>query len=977
MALVLCGAAVFAATAGVPAGAQTVIDYTDGQTRNAGIFAPGPGGLTLNAGAGVNATDASAFAGATGEVVKTGAGRLKITARNDGTDAAGAGGWNWTSMRVAEGKLDFSNGVSGSSGIGHLTATIGKTIQIDAGATLVMDAYEQNNGRFAGAGTLAIGSGGQARSANIVGAMTSDMSGHIGAHIDASDTTSTATNRAPAGGSAIFYIIDGHRLNFSGTSSDVSIDLGTSGTLGNTIALNGAVLGEVRGRTGRNTSYVGLEALRLVKTNDTALIEGDSRVASFHSKGTIDLGNNKLTVFDDQPAASSGVVASAIGEAGTGVLKGGAGAVLRKTGQSKLTFNLGDASAFLGAVEVAGGEVTIAAPVLADDNTLTVTSEGGRTGRVNVTTNERVGAILGDAGQIDVASTKTLQVGGTATDRGSNTFAGVLSGAGNVEFLGTHDTTVLTGTSTLTGTMAVTAGKVVVKGTLPAAVTVGDGGTVSGNGTVGAVNVASGGTLSVSNTGGPLRTGNVTLAAGSTFEVQLDANVAVASDVISTTGTIALNGANLHLGNAGSTAVAPSLGFGIASTGGISGSFGQVTDDYAFFDAAVQYGTNSVSLQMNRNQVSLGSMAGTENQRAAAKGLDGLPVNDPLVVAVLGLSGTQAQTAYDDLSGEVHADVQGRSVQGAGRIGDAVLDHLGQITGEAAQSGGGDDLSISSQGTGIGTAPRFWGDVFAIGNRQSRNDGFAAASSGSFGFVGGRDLEPEGPWTLGVLFGASRTATSMSDRASDSTSDNAALGVYGTRSFGDFGVAFGVLHDIGRTDATRRVTVGGLNQTLRASYSTNTTLAFAEVNTKVATGFGNLTPFLRLTHARVNSGAFVETGGAAALTRASQTGTATFARLGVKGTANLSVAARPAVLSATLGYQEMVSGSFGNSLHGFAAGGSVFSVGAGAGAAEKVELDLGLTLALTETADINLTYVASRSSGVNNQEVGLDLKVSF
>lgn len=968
LAMTLCEAAAFVWISGVPAGAQTVIDYTDGQTRNVGVFTPGTGSLTLNTAAGVTAIDASVFAGATGDVVKTGAGRLALTARNSGVDAAGAGAWDWTTFRIAEGKLAMTNGSGGPLTLG---VTRGKTVQIDAGATLVLDLYQSNSGRFTGSGTFAIST-----STAVLGAATSTFSGHIGAHIAASDTTSTAASRAPGGSAAFFYILDGHRLNFSGTSSDVVFNLGLSDGVGSTVALDGAVLGEVVGRTGRGAGYVDLQALQLRQANDQALIEGDSRIASISSIGLVDLGAHTLTIFDDQPVLGAGVVASNLGVAGAGVLTGAAGSVLRKTGQSSLTFNLGDSSAFLGAVEVAGGIVTIARPVLADDNTLTITTEGGRTGRVNITSDDRVGAIRGDAGELGIASTRTLQVGGTATDRGTNTFAGILSGSGNLEFLGTHNTTVLTGNSTLTGSVAVNAGEVVVNGTLPAAMTVGHGGTLTGNGTVGAVNVTAGGTLLVSNTGGPLRTGNVVLDYGSMFEVTLDPNVTSATDVINATGTIALNGAALHLGNVGNTAVAPNLAFGITSAGGISGTFGQVTDDYAFFDAAVLYGANSVSLQMNRNQVSLGAMAGTDNQRAAATGLDGLPVHGDLVATVLGLSETEAQAAYDSLSGEVHADAQGRAVKGASMIGNVVLDHLGQIAADAPQSGG-NDVNISSRGTGIGAAPRFWGQILVRDNRQSRDAGFAAAASGTFGVIGGMDFASEGPWTLGVLFGASHTTTSMSDRTSDSTSDNAALGVYGTRSFGNVGVALGVLHDMGRIDATRQVTVGGLNQTLSASYSTDTTLAFAEVNTKITTRFGNLTPFLRMTHAQINSGAFTETGGSAALTRADQTDTAMLAKLGVNGTASLTVAARPAVLSATISYQDTISGSFGQSLHGFAAGGNPFSVGAGAGTAEQVALDLGMTVALTDSADLSVNYAATRSSGVNNQEVGLNLKVRF
>ncbi len=357
----------------LPAFGQTVIDYTNGQTRNVGIFTPGPGTLTLNTGAGVTAIDASTFAGATGDVTKTGAGRLSITADNGGGFSAGAGNWVFTNLRVAEGKLDVANSIAGGSSLGRTFVQPNRVVQIDAGATLVTDTSEANYGRFTGAGILALRSAG-----TMIGANTSTLSGHIGAHIVASDTTATATNRAAVSGFASLYIVDGHRLNFSGTSSDVMFDMGVSGTsasAGATVALNGAVLGEVINRTGRGLPYGDLQALRLTRTTDTALIEGSSSVASLQSKGTVDLGGNTLTLFDNQAAINGNLVTSEMGVAGEGVLKGGAASVLRKTGQSKLNFNLGDSSGFLGRIEVDGGDVTITKAVLADDNALVVTGE--------------------------------------------------------------------------------------------------------------------------------------------------------------------------------------------------------------------------------------------------------------------------------------------------------------------------------------------------------------------------------------------------------------------------------------------------------------------------------------------------------------------------------------------------------------------------------------------------------------------------
>ena len=91
------------------------------------------------------------------------------------------------------------------------------------------------------------------------------------------------------------------------------------------------------------------------------------------------------------------------------------------------------------------------------------------------------------------------------------------------------------GTFTLTGARhlhrrrpCVSAGKFVVgqggSGSLGAtALTVGGTGTLGGNGTVaGPVGITSGGTLAPGNSVGTLGTGNLSLASGSTYSVELD-----------------------------------------------------------------------------------------------------------------------------------------------------------------------------------------------------------------------------------------------------------------------------------------------------------------------------------------------------------------------------------------------------------------------------------------------------------------------
>ncbi len=573
---------------------------------------------------------------------------------------------------------------------------------------------------------------------------------------------------------------------------------------------------------------------------------------------------------------------------------------------------------------------------------------------------DRVGALSGTGGEVAIAAGKLLQIGGTATNRGVQSFGGVLSGAGGLEFTGTHNTTVLTGTNTLTGNLAVNVGKLVVNGSLAnAQVTVGAGGSLGGTGTIGAL----------------------ALSAGAVYMVEVDATKA---SQMTSAGAVTLNGATLRVADTAGTPTSGQLHTIVQAAGGVTGTFGSVTDDYAFYDAAVGYEANAVKLTMTRNDTSLAAVAGTDNQRAAATGLNALPASNPIAAAVLGLSGAQAQAAYDGLSGEVYADVQGRAVQGAGQIADATLDYLRPNAGADAGAGSNDGLTFSSRGTGDAVAsaaraagPQFWGRILGVASQQSRNDGFAAVTAQTVGLVGGMDFASDGPWTFGALFAGSRTSTTMSDRSSNADTTNASLGMYGARDFGDMALGFGLLHDIGATSAQRTVSVGGISQTLSSSYTTNTTLAFAEVSGKVPVNFGTLTPFLRLSHAQTQSGGFTETGGSAALTRAAQTSNATIAELGLRGAAAIKVAGKDATLTGGISVQSVVAGSYGTSLHGFAAGGGAFNVAGGVGANQAARVDLGLKVKLAEGTDLDFGYSGTRSGGVANHQLGVSLSMKF
>ena len=143
---------------------------------------------------------------------------------------------------------------------------------------------------------------------------------------------------------------------------------------------------------------------------------------------------------------------------------------------------------------------------------------------------------------------KTLTFNGTISDdslaslpTGQSYTAG--NGAGAAVTLSGAGTVVFAGANTYSGATTISGATLLVTGSLLSSAVSVQGGSLGGTGTTGAVNVASGGTLSPGTSVGVLSTGSLTFAAGAHFKVEIGAQ----SDRVAVSGTVDLAGATLDV----------------------------------------------------------------------------------------------------------------------------------------------------------------------------------------------------------------------------------------------------------------------------------------------------------------------------------------------------------------------------------------------------------------------------------------------
>ena len=241
---------------------------------------------------------------------------------------------------------------------------------------------------------------------------------------------------------------------------------------------------------------------------------------------------------------------------------------------------------------------------------------------------------------------------------GSGTYAGSMSGTGGMALQGGGALT-LTGINTYTGPTTVTGSTLYANGTLTSGVTIDAASVLRGVGTIGGF-VSNGGTLSPGNSIGTLTvTGNF-VSNGGVYQVEV--NSVGQNDRVNVGGSATINGGTVRILTDSGTYNTSQTYTILNATGGVTGTYSNVTENFAFLTPSLAYDANNVflTLALVGNAFS-GFEGNTSNQRAVGYALDqsyATATGDfaTVIGALAGLNTQLGPLALSTISGEPWAD---------------------------------------------------------------------------------------------------------------------------------------------------------------------------------------------------------------------------------------------------------------------------------------------------------------------------------
>ncbi len=611
-------------------------------------------------------------------------------------------------------------------------------------------------------------------------------------------------------------------------------------------------------------------------------------------------------------------------------------------------------------------------------------------------------AFSGKGGTVKLGSA-SLTVNQTVNTR----YNGNIEGTGSLTKSGAGGL-VLNGQNSYTGATLIKEGTLIIgdrdhpQASLASAVTLNDGATLGGSGTLGGLTVGSGATLSPGNSIGTLNiAGNLTMQRGSRYALEISGDGT--RDLVRVGGI-----ANIVGGDVVVTALDAETSYQdgkdytiLTAQGGVNGAFTRAISQSAFLglnllkgkDIKLHIGLKGIDPEPEPPLVKpepplkpeppfvFVTTAISDNQIATARALDTLVQSGPslaLYNRLLVLNAADSRTAYDSLSGDIHASLKGALIDESHFARGVVNDRIHVAFGGATSS----SIPVLSYGPdGALSVPAdtdqfaVWGKAYGAWGSADSNGNSVKLHRDTGGLFIGADAPVSDGWRVGALAGYGSSSFDAAGRSSSADADSYTVGAYAGTKMKDIGLRFGVTHSWHDIDVSRTVEFSGFADQVSSSYNARSVQVFGEASYMIHAGQAAFEPFAGIAYINLRTDGYDENGTVGLHSDGDNTDV-TYTTLGLRASTDVELGSMSGSLNGMVGWRHAFGDTEAFTTHAFN-GSNAFAIGGIPIDEDTALIETGFDWNINHATKIGVSYQGQIGSGNEQHGFNAKLGVSF